>query len=430
MVVVGASLAGLHAAERLRAEGFDGRLTIVGEERHRPYDRPPLSKELLAGEVEEGDVELPGSEELEAEWLLGRRAVALDARRRAVALENGDELAYDGLVVATGSAPRRLPGLDPAVPGVFELRTLGDVRRLRAAFAGRPRVAIVGCGFIGAEVASTCRRLGLEVEIVSLDPPLAIAGSLASGICAELLGDHGVPVRVGRRIAAQRGGAEGAHELELDDGSLLEADVVLVAVGAAPVTGWLEGSGARLADGIACDAHCRVLGLERVVAAGDVARWPNPRFEGEEMRVEHWTNAVEQGVAAARTLIHGATDETIYAPIPSFWSDQFGVRIQSVGLPGLADHFEVTDGGIAERRFAAAAYRAEKLVGAVSCAAPRALVKLRARLARERRSTYRLRAHEGFPQDGLEVQPGGGFGGVASSYPRSATDTGGRHPPR
>lgn len=384
VVVVGGSLAGLRAAEQLRAEGFDGELAIVGEERDRPYDRPPLSKELLAGEVEDGAVALPGGDELEAEWLLGRRAVALDPGRRQVALEGGDELAYDGLVVATGSAPRRLPGLDPAAPGMFELRTLGDAHRLRAALARRPRVAIVGCGFIGAEVASTCRKLGLEVDVVSLDPPLAIAGSIVSEICAALLADHDVPVRVGRRIAGHRVGERDGGELELDDGSRIEADVVLVAVGAAPVTDWLEGSGARLADGVACDAHCRVLGLDGVVAAGDVARWPNPRFGGEEMRVEHWTNAVEQGVAAARTLLHGATEETAYAPIPSFWSDQFGVRIQSVGPTGLADRFEGAEGEVAERRFAAAAYRGEELVGAVSCAAPRALVKLRARMARER----------------------------------------------
>jgi 3-phenylpropionate/trans-cinnamate dioxygenase ferredoxin reductase component len=382
VVVVGASLAGLRAAERLRADGFEGELTVVGDEPHPPYDRPPLSKELLAGEIKDDAVALRGRDELAADWLLGRRATALNPRRGALALDDGRELPYDGLVVATGSAPRRLPELDPALPGVFELRTLDDARRLREALAARPRVAIVGSGFIGTEVASTCRKLGLEVEIVTLDPPLAIAGQLASRICSQLLAEHDVRVRVGRRVTAWLGGGH-TEGLELDDGSRVEADVVLVAIGAAPVTGWLEGSGAWLGNGVACDAHCRVLGLQGVVAAGDVARWPNARFRGREMRVEHWTNAVEQGVAAARTLLRGASENTTYAPIPSFWSDQFGVRFQSIGLPGLADRFEIEEGTVAERRFAAAAYRAGELVGALSCAAPKGLVKLRARLARE-----------------------------------------------
>lgn len=381
VVVVGASLAGLRAAERLRAEGFDGWLTIVGDEPHRPYDRPPLSKDLLAGEAEVDEVALGGRAELEADWLLGRRATALDPRTRAVVLDNGRRLPYDGLVVATGSIPRRLPELDPSLPGVFELRTLDDCLDLRAALSARPRVVIVGAGFIGTEVASTCRGLGLEVEVVTLEPPLALAGQLATRISSELLADHGVKVRRGRRVTA-RLGCGNIEGLELDDGARIEADVVVVAVGVRPEVSWLAGAGADLANGVACDAHCRVLGVDGAVAAGDVARWPNARFGKAEMRIEHWTNAAEQGIAAARTLIRGASRDTVYAPIPSFWSDQFAVRIQSIGVPAMADRFEIEEGSIAERRFAAAAYRGEELVGAISCAAPRELVMLRARLAR------------------------------------------------
>jgi 3-phenylpropionate/trans-cinnamate dioxygenase ferredoxin reductase subunit len=381
VVVVGASLAGLRAAERLRAEGYDGQLTIVGAEPHRPYDRPPLSKRLLAGEVDVDTVALGTRTSPEADWLLGRRATALDPGGRAVVLDDGRRLSYDGLVVATGSVPRRLPELDPLPPGVFELRTLDDCLDLRAALSGRPRVAIVGAGFIGTEVASTCWGLGLEVEVVTLDPPLAIAGRLASRICSELLADHGVRVSRDRRVRAWLGNRR-VEALELDDGTRIEADVVVVAVGAKPEVSWLEGAGAHLSDGVTCDASCRVLGLDRVVAAGDVARWPNKRFGGSHMRIEHWTNAAEQGIAAARTLIHGASPDTVYAPIPSFWSDQFDVRIQSVGVPADADRFVIEEGTVAERRFAAAAYQGEELVGAISCAAAKELVRIHARLAR------------------------------------------------
>jgi 3-phenylpropionate/trans-cinnamate dioxygenase ferredoxin reductase subunit len=381
IVVVGASLAGLRAAERLRKEGFGGELIVMGSEVHLPYDRPPLSKELLKGEREPDGIALRGGQELEVDWLLGETATGLDLTGRVVHTESGKALSFDGLVIATGSAPRRLPNLDPAVPGIFELRTIEHSLELREQLGRRPHLLVVGCGFIGVEVASTARALGAEVTIVSLDPPLAIAGDLISGVCAGMLADHGVSLHIGRIVSEVLGG-ESFAGVVLDDGTCIEADLALVAVGAAPVTDWLEGSGLELDNGVLCDASCAVLGVENVVAAGDVARWPNPVFDSVPMRIEHWTNAVEQGAAAAVTLLHGSSPDTLYAPVPSFWSDHFDTRLQSVGLPALADETTVVDGSLEERRFIAECRRGGKLVGAITYGMPRGLLKYRIALSR------------------------------------------------
>ncbi len=378
LVVVGASLAGLRAAEALRREGFDGTLTILGDEPHAPYDRPPLSKELLAGERGPGDVALRVDPELDAEWRLGEAATGLDLDRRVVATAAG-EVPFDGLVIATGARARPLPGLELRAGVVLALRTLDDALALRAALERAPRLLIVGAGFIGVEVATTARALGCEVAIVSLDPPVAVAGPEVSGVCGALLADAGVDVRVGRRIAEVE---HGGGAVVLDDGARIAFEVAVVAVGAAPNVEWLAGSGLTLQDGVLCDASCAAVGVEGVVAAGDVARWPNPLFGGAPMRVEHWTNAVEQGRAAARTLLHGRGPHTAHGSVPGFWSDHGGTRLQSVGLPALGDRLEIVEGSLEERRFAAASYRDGRLVGAVTYGMPRALARYRIALAR------------------------------------------------
>jgi NADPH-dependent 2,4-dienoyl-CoA reductase/sulfur reductase-like enzyme len=386
ILVVGGSLAGLRAAETLRREGFDGRLTILGAEPHHPYDRPPLSKELLLGKMEPPDVGFPLGDDLEADWVLGDPATRLDLFARAVTTRSGIEHRFDGLVIATGSVPRRLPTFDHDRPGVVELRTLDDALWLREALGRRPRVALIGCGFIGVEVAYAAREADAEVSVVSLDPPLIVAGGVVAGVCEELLLDAGVGLHIGRHVTEVRESA-GTHRLTLDDGATLDADVIIVAVGARPQTDWLEDSGLTLNDGVLCDACCAVVGADRVVAAGDVARWPNPLFGGMPMRIEHWTNAVEQGMAAARTLLHGSSPHTVYAPVPSFWSDHLETRLQSVGLPLLGDRSEVVEGSLEERRFVVASYRGEVLVGATTYGMVRRLVPYRLKLARREPAT-------------------------------------------
>lgn len=382
VLVVGTSLAGLRAAEALRAEGFEGRLTLLGAEAEMPYDRPPLSKDVLVGAMGPDEVRLRGAAELDAEWVLGDPATGLDLTKRVVTAASGRELAFEGLVLATGSAPRRLRGLEPGVrEGIVELRTLEDSLALRAALERRPRVVLVGCGFIGVEVASSARALGAEVDMVSLDPPLIVAGALFSDVCSQLLSEHGVRLHIGRHVTEVRGDGR-VEAVVLDDGTLLEADLVVVAVGARPVTDWLEGSGVPLDNGVVCDASCAVQGAEGVVAAGDIARWPNPLFGGAPMRIEHWTNAVEQGATAARTLLQGSGPHTAFASVPSFWSDHFGIRLQSVGLPLLADRTEVVDGSVEDRRFVAAAYRGDELIGATTYGMVRGLLPYRLKLAK------------------------------------------------
>ncbi len=357
VVVVGASLAGLRAAETLRTDGFEGRLALVGAEVHLPYDRPPLSKKLLAGDWEPDRIELRRSheyEDLDLELHLGVRAEALDIASRTVRLSDGSGVSYDGVILATGATPRRLPG-QPQLPGIFELRTLDDSLALRAALTSRPaRVIVVGAGFIGAEVAATARSRGLDVTLLEALPvPLERGLGPAMGTAiAGLHLDHGVDLRLGVGVDAFLGSAR-AEGVQLSDGSVVEADVVVVGVGVAPATGWLEGSGLELRDGVVCDAGLAA-GPPGVYAAGDLVRWPNELF-GEEMRIEHWTNAAEQGAAAARNLMawSAGSEPTPYAPVPFFWSDQYDARIQFVGRASGGDHVEVVQGSVEERKFVA-----------------------------------------------------------------------------
>ncbi|GAA4738211.1 FAD-dependent oxidoreductase [Nocardioides endophyticus] len=380
VVVVGASLAGLRAAETLRRLGYAGRLVVVGDETHLPYDRPPLSKEVLRGDHTAADVMLSGADELDVEWRLGSPAVALDPTRRVVSLGTGEQLPYDGLVLATGSGARTLPLFDPEAPHVHAVRTLPDALRLKEVLRPGTRLLIVGCGFVGIETASSARSLGVEVTVVGLDEPVAPAGRLASAQATRLLVDAGVDLRVGQTVETVEPAGSG-YRVTLTDGSVVGADHVVVAVGSVPNVGWLAGSGLDVQNGVECDAALRVVGIEGVVAAGDIVRWPNAAYGGMPMRVEHWSNAVEQGVAAAASLLAGA-DAVPFGSVPSFWSDHFGIRLQSVGLPRLATRFEVVEGDPEDGVFCAEAYADDILVGGVAYGMPRPLVRIRMSLVR------------------------------------------------
>ncbi|TML91636.1 MAG: NAD(P)/FAD-dependent oxidoreductase [Actinobacteria bacterium] len=393
MVVVGASLAGLRAVETLRQHGYDGRLVLVGAEPSLPYDRPPLSKQVLAGEWGPDEIVLRPADDyssLALDMRLGRRATALDLDARAVVLDDGERVAFDGLVIATGCRPRLLPGT-PDIAGIHVLRTLDDALAIRAALDAAARVVVIGAGFIGSEVAATCRMSGLDVTLLEALPvPLARAlGDEMGAACAELHRDNGVDLRV---VVAPAGfdGDEQVERVRLSDGSAIDADVVVVGVGVAPETAWLEGSGLALGDGVLCDASC-FASAPGVVAAGDVARWHNPLF-GVDMRVEHWTNAAEQGMAAARALLAGAGAEP-FAPVPYFWSDQYDAKIQFVGTCAPDDEVRIVHGSVAERRFVAIYGRAGRLVGALALSRPRLLVAYR-RLIAERASWEDALAHE------------------------------------
>jgi NADPH-dependent 2,4-dienoyl-CoA reductase/sulfur reductase-like enzyme len=385
VVVVGASLAGLRACESLRTEGFDGEIVLVGAEEHVPYDRPPLSKKVLAGEWEPDRIALrkpDGLADLGLDLRLGTRATALDVGTRRVELDDGTTLAFDGLIIATGSEVRRLPG-QPELAGVHTLRSLDESLALRAELAeGHARVIVIGAGFIGAEVAATARGLGCEVTIVeALDAPLVRGLGREMGMaCASLHQDHGVELRLATGVAEIVGETR-VERVSLTDGTELPADVVVVGIGVAPATGWLAGSGLVLRDGVVCDATLAA-GPPGVFAAGDCARWPHPLF-GEELRIEHWTNAAEQGARAAKNLLVAAGGGTgqPYDEVPFFWSDQYGSRIQFLGR-GDGD-VRVVAGRVEERKFVAAYSQDGILRGALGLNSPRALMSLR-RLVAER----------------------------------------------
>lgn len=385
VVVVGASLAGVQAADTLRESGFGGRLILLGAEPHLPYDRPPLSKELLAGtgSVEETALRPAGHYASRGiEVVLGTAATGLDLERRLVHLADRDAapLPFDGLVIASGAAPRRLSGRSD-LEGVHVLRTVEDCLAIAAALDGSPRVVVVGAGFIGAEVAATCRGRGLDVTVVeALQVPLARAVGPAIGAAlAALHREHGVALRTGVGVAALKGKGR-VERVALADGSVIDADLVVVGVGVSPQTGWLDGSGLTLDNGVVCDAAC--VAAPGVVAAGDVARWENRLFGGL-MRIEHWTNAVEQGTAAANSLLAIAAGQAPqpFAPVPYFWSDQYGLRIQYVGASRPGDEMVVVDGSLDDRRFVAVCGRDGRIVAALAVGRARKLMAYRRMIA-------------------------------------------------
>ena len=395
IVIVGASLAGLRAAETLRASGYDGIVTLIGAEPHMPYDRPPLSKQFLKGDWDAERISLRRPDQyepLQLDFHLGVAAKQLDPVGKTVTMVNGDVVPFDGCIIATGTAARRLPfGHD--LDGVHTLRTLDDAVALRDALDHGARLAIVGAGFIGSEVASTARGKGCDVTVFEAAPvPLArVLGPVMGAALGALHEPNGTRLQLNANITGFA--STGAHRVagvRLADGAIVEADAVVVGVGSQPVTGWLEGSGLTLRDGIVCDMMLHAVGAPGVFAAGDVCRWPDGRRHGAEARLEHWTNASEQGAAAAKNLLAylaGGAGEP-FCPVPFVWSDQYGSRIQFLGHSSADDDVAVVRGAVADGKFVAVYGRGGVLVGALGVNMPKDLMGFRKLLAADSPTTF------------------------------------------
>jgi len=377
VVVVWGSLAGLRAVETLRSSGFEGGITVIGAEHHLPYDRPPLSKRLLAGDWEPERIVLRKPDDmgsLKATWRRGVAATSLDTERREVTLADGSSVSFDGLIMATGANARRLPNQGDH-DHVVVLRTLDDALTLCNRITdGGKKVVVIGAGFIGLEVAATALDLGNEVLVLEGAPaPLmrALGAEMGTAVAA-VHGDHGVEIRCDVKVDGLTDGG-----VTIDGGEFIRADVVVVGIGVSPAVEWLDGSGLEVTDGVVCRSDQNV-GVPLIYAAGDMMRWFNPLF-GEEMRVEHWTNAAEQGALAATNLLAEAAGEPTveYAPVPFFWSEQYDRRIQFLGRAAPDDEVRIVAGSVEDRQFAALFGRAGRLRGVLGLNMPRHVMPFR-----------------------------------------------------
>ncbi|MEU6890940.1 FAD-dependent oxidoreductase [Streptomyces sp. NPDC046557] len=377
IVVVGASLAGLRAAETIRDKGFTGVLTMIGDEPYEPYDRPPLSKGVLLGKSTAERTALPRRRAIDAEWRLGVPATGLDMAARRVKLADGDEVPYDRLLIATGVRARPWPNAaEGELDGVFVLRTRDDGAALaRRLDAGPRRVLVIGAGFTGSEIASACRERGLAVTVAERgDAPLVGAlGGVIGAVAAELQRENGVDLRTGVMVTGLEGDSTGrVRAAHLSDGTTLDCDVVIVSLGAQRNTEWLAGSGLGAGPrGIACDAGCRAFDIRGIVTddiyvAGDVARSPHPLFGYQFLSLEHWGNAVSQAETAAHNMLSVSTDRRPHIWVPAFWSSQFGVNIKSVGVPPMGTEIMIPQGSLAERRFTGVYGYQGRVIGAVT----------------------------------------------------------------
>ena len=380
LVIVGGGVAGIRVVESARAAGFDGDITMICDEAHPPYERPPLSKQVLAGDYDERILFPRDSGELDAlriDMRLGIRAVALDRAGAAIELEDGERVLYDFLVIATGARARTLPFDHPA--GVYTIRTIQDSLAISAELAGRPRVAVVGAGFIGLEVASTARALGCAVTLIeSGRVPLVRALGQTMGVhCAALHESRGVNVLTRGRVVGFTANGR-VTGVVLDDG-VLPVDLVVVGIGAIPNVEWLEGSGLRLEDGVLCDEDGRADPSGRIYALGDVAAWWNPARRAH-VRQEHWTSAGDQALHVGR-LIAGEQVRP-FATVPYFWSDQHGTKIQMAGVATDRDDLTVLHGSLPEGRFLATYSRDGDLTAILGFDSPRLVAHYRALLSR------------------------------------------------
>lgn len=389
IVVAGASMGGLRAAEQLRAAGWEGEIVVVGEEAHPPYNRPPLSKSLLAapGTPAEALAAVqfrPRASATGIEWRLGTRVAAADLAARTVTLGSGESISYDGLVIATGLRPARIAAPGP-LGGRHVVRCLEDTLALHQRLVPGARVVVVGSGFIGCEVAATASELGCSTVLVEgASGPMerALGKELADGV-RGFLNARGVPTHSGARVIEFLAKDNGAQDNDggvcggvvLSDGTRLAADVVVEAVGSHPNTEWLQGNGLDLSDGVLCDEHLRVVNAGPVVAVGDVARFPDLRTGSGARRVEHWATPTDTAKIAAPALLAylaGEEPPAVSAPLPSFWTDLFKIRIQGVGSPALADSIEVFEGETSapEAGVAVGYFKEGRLIGAVTAGLP------------------------------------------------------------
>lgn len=371
VAVVGASLAGLRFLEALRREGYAGRVTMIGAEPELPYDRPPLSKQFLVDGWPDEKLALArdGVAPLGAEWRLGQKATALDPQALALTLADGSRVEADAIVLATGAEARRLP-FERGLSGILALRTLDDGRRLRDALASSPRVVVIGAGFIGMEVAASCRAKGCAVTVVEPLPAPLIRGlgPILGERVARRHREAGVEFHLGVGVSAFEGEGR-VTGVRLADGRVVPADVVVVGVGAAPSVGWLADSGLAIDNGILCDAT-GASSRPGISALGDCARWINPRYP-ERPRFEHWTSAVEQSEVVAKRIVHGRVEP--HAAVPYVWTDQFDLRLAVAGEFRADDEMHVCLGSLDEDKFLVLFGRGGKLVGAVGCKRPRQL---------------------------------------------------------
>jgi 3-phenylpropionate/trans-cinnamate dioxygenase ferredoxin reductase subunit len=363
-VIVGAGLAGGGAAATLRQEGFEGRVILVGAEPQPPYERPPLSKEYLRGELsfEQAFVQPPGFyEENGIETCFGVRAVRVDAVDGVIELEGGERVAYDKLLITTGGRNRRfpIPGLD--LEGIYDLRTVADSDRIRAEIAPGRRAVVVGMGFIGSEVAASLRRSGVDIVVVDRNevPLRRVLGEEVGRVMEGIHRDHGVSMIFEDTVAAFEGAGR-VERVTTGRGRRIECDFVVVGLGTEPVTELLAGTGAEIDNGVVVDEYLRT-GVEGIYAAGDVANHYHPVFE-RHIRVEHWQNALKQGPAAARSMLDKGEP---YDEIPWFWSDQYEHNLQYAGFHTEWDEL-VVRGNMEERNFVAFYRKDEQVLAAVA----------------------------------------------------------------
>jgi len=389
VIIVGAAMGGLRTAEGLRKGGYMGPLTVIGEEPHAPYNRPPLSKDVLAGVVTHESVAFPQrASTADVEWMLGARVVAIDLTARTVTTDDEVVHPYAALVIATGLRPRRLDL--PDIPGRHTVRTLDDAIALRDELVPGAHVVIVGSGFIGCEVAATARKLGCEVTVVS-PSALPIVRPLGSLLAAEILARqeaHGVAFRLGHTVTGLVGGAR-LHEVVLDDGTVLPSDVLIEAIGSDCNSEWLAGAGLDCSDGVLADAAMRAVSVDGsvhddVYVVGDIARFPNAMFDDVPRRVEHWNIPTDTGKRAGFVLAAWLNSpeafsdavQTPFAPMPAFWSNQFEMALQAYGLPGLADGIRLLQGSLTSEAVVGY-YRGDRMVGVVGLGMKAALLPYR-----------------------------------------------------